>query len=94
MRKQAKNSKPMNEQRRAILDFARDHDMVIHPGGGFEYYVTNFAEAGHCPCDRTRPVCPCPEAVEEVEEDGWCKCKMYWRDLDTYKKSHVPEEKD
>lgn len=85
----AMTNKEKNKVRRQILDFARDNNLVIHPGGGFEYYANNYFEVGHCVCDKTRPVCPCPESIDEVKEDGWCKCKLYWRDLDTYKESHI-----
>lgn len=81
--------KPNNHKRREILDFARDHGLVIHPGGGYEYYIDIFYKSGHCPCDKTRLSCPCPESIEEVASDGWCKCHLFWRDLDTYKESHV-----
>jgi len=80
-----------NKKRREVLDFARDNGLVIHPGRGFDYYIDNFFEAGHCPCDQDRPDCPCPESVGEVKELGWCKCRLFWRDLDTYKESHIPE---
>ena len=80
-----------NKKRREVLDFARDNKLVIHPGRGFDYYINNFYEAGHCPCDASRLDCPCFEAIEECYKDGWCKCRLFWRDLDTYKNSHVKE---
>ena len=83
--------KPNNHKRRQILDFARDNNLVIHPGGGFEYYIKLFYKSGHCPCDKDRPDCPCPESVEEAKGKGHCKCCLFWRDLDTYKESHVKE---
>jgi len=86
-----KNQKPNNHKRRQVLDFARDNNLVIHPGGGFEYYIKNFFELGHCPCAKERLDCPCLESIEEVRVDGWCKCRLFWRDLDTYKESHVKE---
>ncbi len=81
--------KSRNPKRRELLDFARDNKLVIHPGVGFDYYIKNYFEAGRCPCDKDRPSCPCPEAVKECKENGWCKCRLFWRDLDTYKESHV-----
>jgi len=87
--KTKKIGKEGNKHRRGILDFARDNGLVIHPGRGYDYYVDNFFECGHCPCDKKRPACPCPQAVEEVKTVGWCKCRLYWRDMDTYKNSHV-----
>ena len=68
---------------RAILAFARDYDFTIHPFG-IEYYVENYRMFGHCVCDRGRPACPCPEAVAEVRDDGFCKCRLYWKDLATF----------
>ena len=81
-----------NSKRREMLDFARDNSLVIHPGRGYDYYADNYFEVGHCMCDSNRHDCPCPEAIEEVKRDGWCLCRLYWRDLDTYKNSHVKEE--
>jgi ferredoxin-thioredoxin reductase catalytic subunit len=81
-----------NAMRRQVLDFARDNKLIIHPGRGFDYYVDNYFECGqHCPCDPKRLSCPCPESIHEVEKNGWCKCRLFWRDYDTYKESHVKE---
>lgn len=80
-----------NKKRREICDFARDNNFVIHPGGGYEYYIRIFDKCGHCPCAKERLHCPCPESIEEVRKEGWCKCHLFWRDLNTYKESHVPE---
>ncbi len=80
-----------NKKRREICDFARDNGLVIHPGRGFDYYIEGYFKFGQCPCDNSRPACPCAEAIEECKKDGWCKCRLFWRDLDTYKKSHIAE---
>lgn len=80
-----------NKKRREMLDFARDKGLVIHPGRGFDYYIEGYFKFGHCPCDESRSDCPCAEAIEECKNDGWCKCRLFWRDLDTYKESHVSE---
>ncbi len=85
------SAKKGNKRRREILDFARDNGLVIHPGKGFDYYIEGVFKFGHCPCDKERPDCPCPEAIEECKIDGRCKCRLFWRDLDTFKESHVPE---
>ncbi len=89
-REEKMSQQTKNKKRRQVLDFARDNNLVIHPGRGFEYYTNNFFEVGHCPCAKERLDCPCPESIEEVGKDGWCLCRLYWRDLDTYKESHVP----
>lgn len=80
-----------NKIYRAILDFARDHKLLIHPGVGYAYYVESFLKSNACVCDPHRLECPCKEAPEEVARDGWCKCRLFWRDFDTFKESHVPD---
>ena len=76
--------------RREICDWARDNNLIIHPGGGFEYYVESFFMFKHCPCDKTRAHCPCPESIEECKENGFCKCRLFWRDYDIYKEKNLP----
>ncbi|MCK9600849.1 MAG: hypothetical protein M0R06_17540 [Sphaerochaeta sp.] len=75
----------------AMLDFARDNNLVITPAG-YDYFVDNYLEFGHCVCDKTRPVCPCPQALEDVKEIGHCKCRLFFRDYDTFKKMYCDEE--
>ena len=87
-------SKISNERRRKVIDHAEQYGMVINPGVGYEYYLENWLKYRSCVCDRFRPECPCPESVEEVARDGWCECRLYFRDLKTYKESHVPVEKE
>ena len=74
-----------NEKRRQIIDFAKEHNWVINPSKGYEIYVENILRFKHCPCDSKRPDCPCPESVSEVESKGYCRCRLYWKDLDTFK---------
>ena len=68
-----------SNKRREICDFARDHHLVIHPGGGYDYYIESFFMFNCCPCDQSRKNCPCEEAVQEVARDGHCKCRLFWR---------------
>lgn len=69
----------------SMLTFAREHGLMIHPFG-IGYYVENYQMFGHCVCDKSRPVCPCPEAVKEVQQDGYCKCRLYWKDMAAFMK--------
>jgi len=86
------SQKTKNKMRRQIIDFSMANGLLIHPGKGFEYYVDNFYEGGgHCPCDAGRPECPCPESIQEVKEKGWCKCRLFWRNGEVYKQSHLKE---
>lgn len=75
-----------------MLAFARDNHFCLHPFG-VEKYVDNYQTFGHCACDKSRPACPCPEAIEEVKADGFCKCRFYWKDIDTFMKVQGWEKK-
>lgn len=79
------NSREMNVKRQEILMYAKDHGWVINPSKGMEQYVQNWFEFGHCPCDDTRLMCPCEQAEEEVAKDGYCRCRLYWQDLETFR---------
>ena len=74
-----------SKKRAEILDWARDHNLIIHPGKGFDYYAESFFKFNACPCDLTRNNCPCPESVKECEETGHCLCRLYWASYDAYK---------
>ena len=68
-----------------ILEFARVHQFTINPFG-LSYWIENYQTFHHCVCDKDRPLCPCPEAPEEVSQKGRCLCKLYWKDLATFMK--------
>ena len=87
MKKKEKKSK----LRRDIVDFAQNHNLVVHPGRGYEYYVENYLLFGSCACDRTRLTCPCVECLAEIKKDGWCKCRLYFKNLGTYKAKYLSE---
>lgn len=91
--KRKPNTHGMNYLRRCrlVLDFARDHNLVINPGKGYDYYIEGFLQFGRCPCDPKRLECPCSNAIEDVQQKGHCLCNLFWKDLDTYKNSCVPE---
>lgn len=85
------NTKRLRQKRLEVIDFAIKNAFVIHPGG-YDYYINNFLDLSHCPCDTSRKECPCPEADEEVEEKGHCLCRLLWRDYRTYKKIQLGED--
>lgn len=74
-----------NGQRRKVVDAAIEQGWVINPSKGMEYYVQTFLKLGYCPCDNNRTNCPCPQAITEVTGDGYCKCRLYWLDLQTFR---------
>lgn len=80
-----KQTKILNDKRRLIIDWAKMNDWVINPSKGMEIYVENILKFGYCPCDPKRPDCPCPESAIEVERKGHCLCRLYWKDLDTFR---------
>ena len=77
----------LNRKRMAILNFAKKNNLVIDPASGFEDKFQAFLEFGYCPCDPTkeRTRCPCRQALAEVAEVGHCLCRLYWKDIETFK---------
>ena len=73
-----------NNLRRLIIRWAKENNFVISPAKGMELYVQNIMNFGYCPCDKTRPTCPCPESVDEVQRKGHCLCRLYWKSLDVF----------
>jgi ferredoxin-thioredoxin reductase catalytic subunit len=78
------------EKRFEIIDYAIEHDWIINPSKGMEPYVENIINFGHCPCDSSRPDCPCPEAKTEVASQGHCLCRLYWASYQEFKKMLRP----
>lgn len=76
-----------NLKRVEVLDWAEDHGFIINPSKGYDHYVQYTQKYGACPCDGARTHCPCPESIKEVQEQGFCLCRLYWRDFATFKKT-------
>ena len=84
-------SSPVRAQKkRELCDFAYENGLVMHPSG-YEYYIEGYFMFGHCPCDVTRKKCPCDEAVEEVHQNGYCKCRLFWRSFKDFKEEMLKE---
>ena len=66
-----------------VLNFAIKNKLTINPVG-YGYHIDSFAEFKCCPCDRTRKDCPCDQVLAEIKTQGYCKCHLFWRDLETY----------
>lgn len=73
-----------------IIDYAIEHSWVIEPSKGMEIFVGNIIRFGTCPCDPTRPDCPCPQAEAEVANNGHCRCSLYWKDYQTFRATLRP----
>lgn len=76
----------MNEFRKRILDHAEEHGFLINLSKGFEPFVQDMLHLGFCPCTN-RKHCPCPESIDEVRNDGHCKCRLFWLNYDTFRKT-------
>ena len=66
-----------------VLNFASINSFIITPYG-YDSNITGYLRSQHCPCDSNRPVCPCPEAVDETKEIGHCYCRLFYYDMKTY----------
>lgn len=75
----------------SIIAFARDHNFTVHPLG-LTRYAESYMEFSYCPCDPARKECPCAESIDEVNTVGHCKCRLYWKDLNTYIKIQMQKE--
>ena len=78
------------EKRFEILNFALEHSFVIDPSKGMERFIDNILTFGYCPCDKSRPTCPCAQAAVEVANNGHCRCTLFWADYQAYRKTLRP----
>ena len=69
----------------AIIDFATKHNLIIHPGAGYNHFIDNYEKYGSCACDPKRKKCPCSEAIDEVKNNGACKCQLFWENLAVFR---------
>lgn len=59
-----------------ILDrleaFRNLHELKTNPSRELIWLARRLIELGHCPADSERKICPCPEALGEIEYEGHC----------------------
>jgi len=72
--------------KRAIIfaTFAQKNGFITVPTPGIGIFVDDFLDLGCCACHPERKACPCPQAKEEVEKNGHCACKLFWKDYNTW----------
>jgi hypothetical protein len=70
-------------QQKRLIEFALKHKFIITPMG-WKNHLAQYDKLGHCPCEVTRPECPCPEAVTEVPEKGHCSCSLFYASYKRY----------
>lgn len=89
IRRRFKMDKPQ-EKRYQVIDLAIERGWFINPSKGMELYIENVMRIGRCPCDPTRPDCPCRESIEEVTTKGHCKCGLYWQSYRDFRNTLRP----
>lgn len=62
-----------------ILDFAWKFDLMIHPDKDLDGFCRRTIEMGHCVCKDHELSCPCSEALDKVQEQGYCTCRLFLR---------------
>lgn len=83
--------KATQAMRRELCDFAQTHNLVIHPGKGYDYSIESYFMFNRCPCDPARKNCPCPESISEVETTGHCLCRLFWKSNEEFKQQMIGE---
>jgi ferredoxin-thioredoxin reductase catalytic subunit len=78
------------QKRFEVIDLAIRRGWFINPSKGMEIFVQNIIKFGRCPCDESRPDCPCPESQAEVREKGRCRCGLYWRNYKVFRETLRP----
>lgn len=81
--------KATQTMRRELCDFAQAHNLVIHPGKGYDYTIESFFMFNCCPCEPSRKHCPCPESIVEVETLGHCRCRLFWKSNEEFKQQMI-----
>lgn len=87
-------SDTLDRNMKRLKALAADHGLVLNPDGKRVDKVAglmakNFDLVGEwvCPCKQTRrppekgadQLCPCDEWLEEIERDGHCCCRVFYR---------------
>jgi ferredoxin-thioredoxin reductase catalytic subunit len=71
---------------KAVIDewekFAKENDIQVAPPSVISDIAfkakANIEYGGACICKRyERPVCPCPQCLDEVKERGLCFCHIF-----------------
>ena len=76
-----------------VSAIAQQNGYVLNPDGDRVEKVVglmteNFVSAGkqYCPCKQSHPLdpakdvtCPCPPWKEEIEKDGHCYCRLFFK---------------
>lgn len=66
--------------RNDIDRFAKDNELLIHPGQESLKWADLVIKKGGCPCVPGRKHCPCEFALEDIKELGRCRCGLFCND--------------
>lgn len=61
----------------AIIKFAQDNNLQIHPGQEPLKWADLVIEKGGCPCVPGRNHCPCEFVLEDMKDINRCRCGLF-----------------
>lgn len=70
----------IEKQYKKMSNFREKLNLKTHPLKTLKEWAALIVieKNGHCPCDPTRPACPCPQAVKEIQQNGKCYCGKFF----------------
>lgn len=82
-----------NENLRRVEKIAKENCYALNPDQERLQKVVGLMTMNHnefgkyyCPCKQSHPLnpdadvlCPCPPLAEEVQKDGYCFCKLFFK---------------
>lgn len=76
---------------RELDRFAKAHRLLLASHEHVKAHVERFTALGHCPCVESRMVCPCDEALTDIQKMGRCECAILIDPLRLCPRSDRPE---
>ena len=72
--------KKIEKQYQKMLKFIKKYRLKTNPLKSLREWAKLIIEEknGGCPCEPKRKVCPCPQALKEIEKDGKCLCGKFF----------------
>ena len=61
----------------AIIKFAQDNNLEIHPGQEPLKWADLVIKKGGCPCVPDRNHCPCEFVLEDMKDINRCRCGLF-----------------
>ena len=80
--KHAAELKPVKEKDKTelkldILEFAQEHNLVVHPDKDLDRFCESTVTYGHCICRDNELYCPCEQALPLCLTEGHCTCRLF-----------------